>query len=608
MKGLQYAIDLVDRTFGTTIRKSKKHTKGLDDAVKKADRNIFKLGKTGKRGFGDITRYAKRAAGAVGLVFALNSAIAFGGQVEAIGAKFQGFENAINFASGADGARNISFLNKQIKDLSLDMTGAYQGFQTLSGSMLGTKLQGQGVRDIYEGIAIASRVMNLTGEQTQGTFLAVSQIASKGIVSMEELRQQLAERIPGALKIAADAMNMPLQQFNKIVESGRLTAEVFLPRFAKAMKERFAGGVAVAVNSLQASKDRSNNAFTQMQIGMAASLEKSFIAWNNFKVRLFAGILQLFSKLKVLKTSFFNLLDSFTPLIQAVKGLGSAIGGTEGFLNGLKTAIDTIAPVIKILATGLGTIIDFLNPMLPLLGAVAAGWWAINIAMYANPIGLVIVAIVALVGVVTHAWQKVGWFRGGIMAAWTAIKGFGMAIKTAVIDRFKEMLAGMAGIAKAVKFLFQGEISKAFDAASNARDKLFSAKTGQDFVKNMKGVGKDAADALYDGVHQARNNKLKPSLFNMQGLVPNSANTKLLGGGGLGTTGNGKVSGASGTTASVAGSGGTTNKHTVFNIKSMVENLTVQTTTISGGANDVKRQLEKIFLELMGDLELRANS
>src|SRR5690606_28965436 len=103
-----------------------------------------------------------------------------------------------------------------------------------------------------------------------------------------------------------------------------------------------------------------------------------------------------------------------------------------------------------------GTIINILNPILPLLAAVAVGWWAINVAMYANPIGLIIAAVVALIGVITYAWNRVGWFRGGIMAAWEAIKGFGKAIKEAVIVRFKEMLAGISGIAKAIKLIFQG--------------------------------------------------------------------------------------------------------------------------------------------------------
>lgn len=54
---------------------------------------------------------------------------------------------------------------------------------------------------------------------------------------------------------------------------------------------------------------------------------------------------------------------------------------------------------------------------------VAAGvQWALNAAMSANPIGLVIVAIVALVAIIVIAWKKSETFRRIVIGAWNAIK------------------------------------------------------------------------------------------------------------------------------------------------------------------------------------------
>ena len=62
-----------------------------------------------------------------------------------------------------------------------------------------------------------------------------------------------------------------------------------------------------------------------------------------------------------------------------------------------------------------------------LAGAVATGvataaQWAWNAAMTANPIGLVVVAIGALVAGLVWAWNNVDWFREGLLAAWDWIK------------------------------------------------------------------------------------------------------------------------------------------------------------------------------------------
>lgn len=54
--------------------------------------------------------------------------------------------------------------------------------------------------------------------------------------------------------------------------------------------------------------------------------------------------------------------------------------------------------------------------------AWAAAQWLLNAALSANPIGLIILAIVAFVGIIVLAYNKVGWFRALVDAAWSGIK------------------------------------------------------------------------------------------------------------------------------------------------------------------------------------------
>jgi len=60
--------------------------------------------------------------------------------------------------------------------------------------------------------------------------------------------------------------------------------------------------------------------------------------------------------------------------------------------------------------------------------AAAAAQWLLNAAMSANPIGLVVIAIVALVAIVVIAWKKNEKFREILTKAWNAIKHAAIAV------------------------------------------------------------------------------------------------------------------------------------------------------------------------------------
>lgn len=48
--------------------------------------------------------------------------------------------------------------------------------------------------------------------------------------------------------------------------------------------------------------------------------------------------------------------------------------------------------------------------------------WAFNAAMSANPVALIVIAIVALIAIFVLAYKRVGWFRNAVNAAWGWIK------------------------------------------------------------------------------------------------------------------------------------------------------------------------------------------
>lgn len=55
-------------------------------------------------------------------------------------------------------------------------------------------------------------------------------------------------------------------------------------------------------------------------------------------------------------------------------------------------------------------------------GAMTAAQWLLNAALNANPIGIIIVALLALVGAIVWAWNNVDWFRNAVITAWEWIQ------------------------------------------------------------------------------------------------------------------------------------------------------------------------------------------
>ncbi|WP_373942645.1 tape measure protein [Polaribacter sejongensis] len=451
--------------------------------------------------------------------------------------------------------------------------------------------------------------MNLTADQSKGAFLALGQMASKGKVQAEELRGQLGERIPGALGIAAKAMGVTQMKLNKMLDEGKVYAEDFLPKFAAELKKTFQGALPAAANSMQAAINKKNNALVSFKKAFGDNMKPAIIGILNLKSQFFGFLEEFLPKLSPILSSIVNLANAFKPLTDRLFGFGAAMGGTDGMANGLKSTIDALAVVVEIAAEGIVFMWDTFHPLIIAMGTAVALQWALNIAMTANPIGLVIAGIAALAGGIIYAFKKIGWFRGGIMATWEMLKGFGGAIKTYVIDRFKQMISGLTGVATAFKHFRNGEWSKGIDAGKDAMQNLtgIGKDNGKNFVDNMKSTGLKAASAYTDGVNQAKaNNKKENNLFDVTsknstnavtGTATANSNANAVAGG--------KVDPKS-TSLSGSVSGGTTSKNITFKIESLVKELKIMPQNLNEGLIDVEKQVKDIFIRLIRDVETQA--
>lgn len=166
-------------------------------------------------------------------------------------------------------AAEMAFIKKTSNELGLELQSTGKAYLSLTAATKGTVLEGQATRDVFTSVSRAMSVLGRSTAETENALRAVSQIASKGTVSMEELRGQLGEALPGAMKAAADGMGVTTQELVKMVESGGVLAKDLLPALSRSLDNLYASGG--QTDSLVANFNRFKNAVSEVAIKLGES-------------------------------------------------------------------------------------------------------------------------------------------------------------------------------------------------------------------------------------------------------------------------------------------------------------------------------------------------
>ncbi|MDR0364243.1 MAG: phage tail tape measure protein [Bacteroidales bacterium] len=134
--------------------------------------------------------------------------------------------------------------------------------------------------------------------------------------------------------------------------------------------------------------------------------------------------------------------------------------------------------------------------------AATAAQWLFNVAAGANPIGLIVMAVAALIGGLVMAYKKFDKFRAIIQGSWEVIKGFGNILKEFVVDRIKGIISGIGAIGNAIGKLFKGDFKGAWNSAKQGVMDLSGINAAKNAAENSKGL-KDAFNNKFDQVMDA---------------------------------------------------------------------------------------------------------
>lgn len=209
---------------------------------------------------------------------------------------FQSIE-AVQNRLGAAFDQDFGAVQQEMQRLQQEATRLGISFNTLSDTYSKFLISGQQagleleqIRTIFRQVSEAGRVLKLSNDQLNGVFTALSQIAGKGTLQMEELRQQLGDRLPGAVGLVAEALGYAegeLGDFYKAVENGQVGAEEALLALGRGLEETYGGQLETALDSVATKIGALQNLFFQRQLtaansGFIAGLEEAIDALNEF--------------------------------------------------------------------------------------------------------------------------------------------------------------------------------------------------------------------------------------------------------------------------------------------------------------------------------------
>jgi tape measure domain-containing protein len=166
---------------------------------------------------------------------------------------------------GSDAAaKEIDYLRSTSNRLGIDVQETGRAYISLTAAAKGTAMEGQATRDIFEAIAGSMARLGKSSADTEGALQAVAQMMSKGTVSMEEMRQQLGERLPSAMQAAADASGVTVAELTDMISTGQVLASDLLPKLAEGLTKLYKTGAQTdgRVSSWNRLKNAMNDTFT----------------------------------------------------------------------------------------------------------------------------------------------------------------------------------------------------------------------------------------------------------------------------------------------------------------------------------------------------------
>lgn len=456
---------IASQTASTTeIRKAQKEFDVLNKKVAEADKAVGRFSDA-NRHINGLARSVTHLMSAFGISTGIYLFVDVIKGIYETTKALQSLDLSLKMVSGSENefAKNKVFLAEVSQKWGLEvksLTETYTQFYTASKGLLSDKQ----IQETFEGISKAGSVMGLTLEKQQAAFYAIDQMMSKGTVTAEELKKQLGNAMPGAIKAAAMAYMELHPQLKTIQEAekemyiamkkGALDSATYVPLIAKNFQKIYGIENINSVETLTSAQNRLQNSWTEYirTLQFATSGNNLLVRSVNFLSENLSTIINVVSKGTIILGTYLGIVK------------------TWNFVTGQSILISrafTIAKQVLNLTSQQEAVLTQRQTALNVLetaarrGQTAATVEAtvatrgLTLAMVMNPIG----ALVALIGTAVVAYQLLASSTDDATEAETRYQeALSRDRKTA--KKFVSKLDVKENVLKEDKLLIEGKIAK----------------------------------------------------------------------------------------------------------------------------------------------------
>lgn len=459
MNILQFLIDIRSKDNGVLSQVTRLQDR-LDDADRSANRLSSTIG-------GKLRTAIMSLPGAEFFTSPIVALTAGIGVVSKLG--MDADRTAVSFEVMLGSQQKAADMLNQMNRYAADSPYSRLGVQEAAQTMLGFGVEQQ---KVIPSLKMLGDIAMGNSERFKGLALVFSQVAAAGKLQGQDLLQLISNG------------------YNPLNDISRLTGK----SMSELKDEMSKGNISfdLMVQAMQAATSQGGKFY-----GMVDRIAQTpFGRFGQLVDQFKDTMLSLYKVIEPLLIPAFDLLSNI---------MTHSLPVIEGMQKGVRWLIDnfkTMAPYIYTAAAAWAGYNTYMFVSTTILkGWTVAQWaqvtamiaaekvqWLLNVAMSANPIGLVIAAVAALAAGVIYCWNKFAGFRAVVLTVWDTITGFGKAIKDAVVDRFWEIVDGIGAVGKAMVSLIKGDFEGAWQQAQTGAKKLVGVESAQRFVGSASAV------------------------------------------------------------------------------------------------------------------------
>lgn len=312
-----------------------------------------------------------------GAIPGLGAAFAFS-QMNQINQQMQAQQNAMTAVMGGEqaGAQQSEWVKNLSNTIGMDYRQVAPSYNKMLASGQTSGMSTDSVQNIFQGVSEYGRVMGLDSESMKGSMRAIEQMMNKGQVMSEELKGQLAERMPGAMSAMAEAAGFgkgddAISKLMDAMKDGKVKSKAVLEQFANLLAERARQGGALekAMKSTAAEQARMNNAFSDTvavfsKAGFDKGMGKFFTAMTQGMEKALPGVENLGEAFNILIEPVNAFINVGATLLGALPRIGALFGLTGGQLAALGVTAGLVMLPFGGVAAAIGAIVLALDDLI----------------------------------------------------------------------------------------------------------------------------------------------------------------------------------------------------------------------------------------------------